>query len=44
VGSAAQQLLDGGDNPSAWPLVNTAKALPDYAGSIGCVVINPYDV
>jgi hypothetical protein len=40
----AQTLLDGGDNPSTWALLNTVKALQDYAENIGCVVINPYDV
>ena len=40
----AQTLLDGGDNPSTWALLNTVKALQDYAENIGCVVINQYDV
>jgi len=40
----AQTPLDVGDNPSTWALLNTVKALQDYAENIGCVIINPYDV
>jgi hypothetical protein len=40
----ALNLLQGGDNASTWALLKTVNALQDYAGSIGCVVINAYDV